>query len=142
MPLTGWKSGFRESVSEQERVNVLIALGGFSEKAVIAKALDYVIDQVPARNQFIPIASMSANPAAIPLLWDWYTANLSKIETFHPLLHERLITAIVPSAGLYRPEEIRGYFTDYLSRSDKARDAIKLALEKLEINLRMRQAMD
>ena len=132
----------RESVSEQERVNVLIALGGFSEKAVIAKALDYVIDQVPARNQFIPIAAMSANPAAIPLLWDWYTANLSKIETFHPLLHERLITAIVPSAGLYRPEEIRGYFTDYLSRSDKARDAIKLSLEKLEINLRMRQAMD
>jgi tricorn protease interacting factor F2/3 len=130
----------RESVSEQERVNVLIALGGFSEKAVVAKTLDYVIDQVPARNQFIPIAAMSANPVAIPLLWDWYTANLSKIETFHPLLHERLITAIVPSAGLYRPEEIRGYFTGYLSRSEKARDAIKLALEKLEINLRMRQA--
>lgn len=131
-----------ESFSEQDRVNVLIALGGFSEKADIAKALDYVIDQVPARNQFIPIAAMSANPAAIPLLWDWHTANLPKIETFHPLLHERLITAIVPSAGLYRPEEIRSYFTDYLSRSEKARDAIKLALEKLEINLRMRQAMD
>ena len=132
---------YRESASEQERVNVLIALGGFTDKTVIAKALDYVIHQVPARNQFIPIVSMAANPSAIPLLWDWYTANLPKIETFHPLLHERLITAIVPSAGLYRPEEIRGYFTDYLSRSEKARDAIKLALEKLEINLQTRKAI-
>ncbi|MDO9109682.1 MAG: hypothetical protein Q7U40_03435, partial [Desulfatirhabdiaceae bacterium] len=56
-----------------------------------------------------------------------------------PLLHERLITAIVPSAGLYRPEEIRGYFTCYLSRSDKAKDAIKLSLEKLKINLQTRK---
>jgi aminopeptidase N len=131
---------YRESASEQERVNVLIALGGFTDKMVIAKALDYVIHQVPARNQFIPIVSMAANPSAIPLLWDWYTSNLSKIETFHPLLHERLITAIVPSAGLYRPEEIRGYFIDYLSRSEKAKDAIKLALEKLEINLQTRKS--
>jgi aminopeptidase N len=129
----------RESASEQERVNILVALGGFSGKAVIAKVLDYVIDQVPARNQFIPIASMAANPSAIPLLWDWYKANLPKIETFHPLLHERLITAIVPSAGLNRPAEIRAYFTAYLSRSDKAKDAIKMSLEKLEINLRIRK---
>ncbi|MCX5883841.1 MAG: ERAP1-like C-terminal domain-containing protein, partial [Deltaproteobacteria bacterium] len=130
---------YRESASEQERVNVLIALGGFTDKKVIAKALDYVIHQVPARNQFIPIVSMAANPSAIPLLWDWYTANLPKIETFHPLLHERLITAIIPSAGLNQPEEIRGYFTDYLSRSEKAKDAIMLALEKMEINLRTRK---
>ena len=132
---------YRESDSEQERVNVLIALGGFTDRAVIAKALDYVIHQVPGRNQFIPIAAMAANPSAISLLWDWYTANLSIIETFHPLLYERLITAIVPSAGLYRPDEIRGHFTDYLGRSDKARDAIKLALEKLEINLQTRNAI-
>jgi tricorn protease interacting factor F2/3 len=131
---------YRESGSEQERVNVLVALGGFSEKAVIAKALDYVIHQVPARNQFIPIVSMSTNPTAIPLLWDWYTANITKIETFHPLLHERLITAIVPSAGIYRPDEIRAYFINYLSHSEKAKDAIKLALEKLEINLQTRKA--
>jgi aminopeptidase N len=130
---------YRESASEQERVNVLVALGGFTDKTAIARALDYVIHQVPARNQFIPIVSMAANPSAIPMLWDWYTANLPKIETFHPLLHERLITAIVPSAGLYRPDEIRGYFTEYLSRSEKAKDAIKLALEKLEINLQIRK---
>ena len=127
----------RESASEQERVNILIALGGLVDQAVITKALGYVIDQVPARNQYIPISSMAANPAAIPLLWNWYMDNLLKIETIHPLLHERLITAIVPSAGLYRPDEIRNHFTDYLIRSDKARDAIKLALEKLEINLQI-----
>ncbi len=138
----GWlEKRYRESASEQERVNVLAALGCFSEKPVIAKALDYVIARVPARNQFIPIVLMAANPSAIPLLWDWYTANLPTIETFHPLLHERLITSIVPSAGMYRPDEIRGYFTDYLTRSEKAKDAIRLALEKLEINLRARKAL-
>ena len=129
----------RESASEQERVNILIALGGFTDKDVIAAALDYVIEQVPARNQYVPIASMAANPEAVPLLWDWYTANLPKIESFHPLLHERLITAIVPSAGLLRPDEIRSHFSDYMSRTERAKDAIKLALEKLEINLQTRR---
>jgi len=135
-------SRFRESGSEHERVNILSALGCFQEKPVIEKALDYVIREVPARNQFIPVLSMAANPSAIPLLWDWYTANLPIIETFHPLLHERIITAMVPWAGIFRQDEIKAHFTWYLEKTGKTGDAIKMALERLEINLRIRKRLD
>jgi len=41
-------------------------------------------------------------------------------------------------AGLENVDEVRTFFEDYLLKTDKARDAIKMSLERLEINLRMR----
>jgi len=35
---------------------------------------------------------------------------------------------------------VRKFFEGYMQKTDKARDVIKLSLEKLEINLRMRAA--
>ncbi len=132
---------FRQSVSEHERLNILSALGCFLERSALEKTLDYVLERVPARNKFIPVAAMAANPHGIPLLWPWYRANLKSIEQFHPLLYERVITALVPAAEIEIADEVKTFFGNYLRTSDRARDAIKLALEKLEINLRMRQAV-
>jgi hypothetical protein len=36
------------------------------------------------------------------------------------------------------PQEVQGFFEDYMQKTDKATDVIKLSLERLEINLRMR----
>jgi hypothetical protein len=83
---------------------------------------------------------MASNPYAIPLLWDWYVNNLEEIVQFHPMLYERVIAAIVPVAGIKRADEVKTFFNDYLKKSDKAKDVIKLSLERLEINLRMRSA--
>ncbi len=83
---------------------------------------------------------MSANPFAIPLMWDWYVAHLEEIEQFHPMLYERVVAAIIPVAGIEKADEVRAFFDDYMRKKDKARDVIKLSLEKLEINLRMRAA--
>jgi tricorn protease interacting factor F2/3 len=71
-------------------------------------------------------------------MWDWYVSNLKQIEQFHPMLYERVIAAIVPTAGIKRADEVKAFFDDYLKKSDKAKDVIKLSLERLEINLRMR----
>ena len=137
-----WLDGrFRESSSEHERVNVLSALGCFKELPLIDKALDYVIREVPARNQFIPVAAMAANPAAIPLLWDWYLANLTRIRDFHPLLHERIICAMIPWTGIYRTDEIKAHFGQDSERTGKAGDAVRMSLERLEINLRVRKTL-
>ena len=138
--LEWFDSRFRQSASEHERLNILTALGCFSEKPVIEKALDYVLDQVPARNQFIPVVSMSFNPNAVPLLWNWYTSHLDRLEQFHPLLYERILTALISSSGIHRPDEVRNFFNAYMLKSEKAGDAIRLALERLEIRLRMRRA--
>ncbi|MGD2187118.1 MAG: M1 family metallopeptidase [Desulfobacterales bacterium] len=131
---------FQSSKIEHERMNILMALGCFKEKVQIKKSQQYILDEVPPRNKFIPVVAMASNPYAIPLLWDWYVSNLEQIEQFHPMLYERVIAAIVPMAGLDREQEVKGFFRDYMQKTDKAKDVIRLSLERLEINLRMRTA--
>ena len=125
---------------EHERINILIALGCFKDGALTKKAQQYVLDTVPARNKFIPVVAMCANPHAIALMWDWYISHLEEIEQFHPMLYERVVAAIIPAAGIERADEVKTFFDDYMKQKEKARDVIKLSLEKLEINLRMRAA--
>jgi aminopeptidase N len=129
-----------QSQVEHERINILIALGCFKDGALTKKAQQYVLDTVPARNKFIPVVAMCANPHAIALMWDWYISHLEEIEQFHPMLYERVVAAIIPAAGIERADEVKNFFDDYMKQKEKARDVIKLSLEKLEINLRMRAA--
>ncbi len=131
---------FQSSRVEHERMNILIALGCFKEKASNQKSQQYILNEVPARNKFIPVVAMAANPYAIPLLWDWYVSNLDQIEQFHPMLYERVVAAIVPMAGIENPQEVQEFFEDYMQKTAKAKDVIKLSLERLEINLRMRNS--
>lgn len=131
---------FQSSQIEHERMNILIALGCFQNPELIKKAQNYVLEKVPARNTFIPVVAMASNPFAIPLMWDWYVSNLARIERFHPMLYERVVAAIVPIAGLLRADEVKAFFENYMKKTNKAADVIKLSLEKLEINLRMRAA--
>ena len=129
---------FVQSQVEHERMNILMALGCFKEKAPLENALQYILDKVPARNKFVPVVAMAANPYAIPLLWDWYVSHLEQIEQFHPMLYERVVASIVPVAGLDNPQAVKDFFVDYMQKTDKATDVIKLSLERLEINLRLR----
>jgi tricorn protease interacting factor F2/3 len=121
-------------------MNILVALGCFKNKGLLKNTLQYILDRVPARNKFVPVVAMSSNPYAIPLLWDWYVSNLEQIEQFHPMIYERVVASFVPMAGMDNPKEVKKFFEDYMQKTDKAKDVIKLSLEKLEINLRMRAA--
>ena len=131
---------FQQSQIEHERMNILTAMGCFREKGALENSLQYILDSVPARNKFVPVVAMASNPYAIPLLWDWYVLNLEQIEQFHPMLYERVVAAIVPVAGMHDPQAIRDFFETYMQKTDTAKDVIKLSLERLEINLRMRAA--
>jgi tricorn protease interacting factor F2/3 len=131
---------FVQSKVEHERMNILVALGCFKEKEPLESALQYILDTVPGRNKFVPVVAMTTNPHAIALLWDWYVLNLEQIEQFHPMLYERVVAAIVPLAGMENPDAVKQFFKDYMQKTEKAKDVIKLSLERLEINLRMRAA--
>jgi tricorn protease interacting factor F2/3 len=128
----------QKSKSEHERLTILSALGCFRRRSEIEKTLDYLLAAVPPRNQFIPVVALASNLHAAPLLWDWYVGRLSEIERFHPMLYERVIAAIVPAVGVDRPEDVQKFFTDYMQKSDKARDVIRMSLERMQINCRMR----
>jgi aminopeptidase N len=131
---------FRETPNEHERMNLLIAMGAFDGWSLTARALAFALDHVPARNRFMPIVAAAANPRAIPYLWDWYITNRSTLEAFHPLLYERVITALVPTAGLGREAQVRTAMAEYGLKRPALADAIALAMENLDINSRMRAA--
>lgn len=129
---------FKVSESEHERMNILAGLACFRESDLIHKALDFALTEVPSRNKFMPIAAMGVNPYAEPMLWEWFVNNLQQLEKMHPLHLERVITGITPIAGIEKAPEVRGFLESYVARSPKIRDSVTLALEKLEINIGMR----
>ena len=126
------------SDSEHERMNVLAALGSFKESHLIEMAQQYVLDKVPARNKFVPISYMAANPYAMPSMWGWYVSRLEELEKFHPMHYERVIAALVPLCGLGHEAEIETFFEAYMAKKEKAKDVIRLSLERLTVNSKMR----
>ena len=126
--------------SEHERMNILMALGSQKNPDLIRETCDYTLNEVPDRNRFIPLVSLCLNPHAIPLMWDWFLEHVQELESFHPLLYERVIAGIVPIAGMKNPETVHDFFMAYMEKNPQTVDVVKLSLEKLEINLAMRAA--
>src|SRR6056297_3884 len=126
--------------SEQEKINLLTAMGCFKDTEQIEKALDYILTHTPDRNKFVPVAQMAVNPYAIPLMWDWYTQNCRYLKKIHPLIHERIIGAIVPICGLYPTASVEAFFDSHFKETETTAPVIRMALEKLEINRRLRNA--
>ncbi|MBW1699509.1 MAG: M1 family metallopeptidase [Deltaproteobacteria bacterium] len=135
----GWlKQRFQTSKSEHERLNLLLAMGCFKDKDLIESALMFALNEVPARNKFIPIVSATDNPHAISFLWEWYLSHLKELESFHPLLYERVLAAIIPVCALKAPDSAKAFFNDYIKTHHNLKDTIRMSLERLEINLRLK----
>ena len=82
---------------------------------------------------------MGANLSAKSIMWHWYKSQIDVIENFHPMIYERIVATIIPSVGIEKPDEVTSFFEDYMARTQKAGDVIRLSLEKLNINLQMRE---
>ena len=128
--------------SEHERMNILMALGSQKDPGLILETCAYTLEHVPDRNRFIPLVALCLNPYAIPMMWGWFRERVQVLETFHPLLYERVIAGVIPLAGMQNPAEVREFFTAYMDKHPQTADVVKLSLEKLEINLAMRRAAD
>ncbi len=127
------------SESEHERMNLLAALGSFGDRRLLEKAWAYTLEKVPARNKFVPITHMAANPYAIRFMWEWYVSHLEDLEKLHPIHYERVIACIVPVCAVECEQEVKAFFQDYMTEKDVAKDVIRLSLERLEVNCRMRK---
>jgi tricorn protease interacting factor F2/3 len=139
--LKWFKKRMETTNSEHERMNIITALGSFSTDGVMDEALQFVLDKVPARNKFITLVSAAQHPEAASWLWDWFKAHLDELEQFHPMLYERVIGAFIPACGLVQTEAVQKFFASYQEKKPSFADVIKLSLEKLEINLKMRSFM-
>ena len=125
---------------EHERIQVIAALGCFRDLGLIHKALAYSLEKVPGRNRFIPMTVAAANPYATGDMWQWFTDHVDSLETLHPLLYERVIAGIVPVSGLSNPEDVNTFFSQYLDQKPHLEAVVRMSLERLEINHRMRSS--
>jgi aminopeptidase N len=136
-----FKNQIQTTESEHERMNILLALGCLSDETVSREAMQYALTSVPSRNQHIPFIAFARNPHATEMMWAWYVDHVPELEAFHPLLYERVIEAIVPICGLGHETQVEAFFEAYLAEKNKAEAVIKLSLERLRINERMRAAL-
>jgi len=83
--------------------------------------------------------AMAENPVAADFLWQWYQDNLAALEQIHPMIYERIIAAVISAAGLKKPEKIENFFVAYMEKQPQTKDVIRLSLERLKINLQMRE---
>jgi tricorn protease interacting factor F2/3 len=133
-----FKGQLDASGSEHERMNILAAMGCLSDETVMREALAFTLDHVPQRNRHLPIVSCAGNPRAVQYMWEWFEANIDQLETFHPLLFERVIDSLVSVAGMGRAGAVRGFFKSYLSRKSAGAATIRIAMEFLAVNERLR----
>jgi len=126
--------------SEHERLQILTALGCFRDLGLIKKALAYSLEKVPGRNRFIPMTAAAVNPYATGAMWQWFADHVESLEALHPLLFERVIAGIVPVSGLSSPKGVDAFFSQYLDQKPHLEAVVRMSLERLEINRRMRSS--
>jgi tricorn protease interacting factor F2/3 len=131
---------YENAESEHDRTNVLSALGCFRIPEILSKVRAFTLVHVPPRNQSIPVAAMAENPTAVERLWEWYTTEKAVFAEFHPLIHERVFASIVPVCKDLKADAVRRFLSENQIKINP--DVVSLTLERLSLNLRLRQKMN
>ena len=134
---------FEASDSEQERMILSVVLGCV-QRENMDKVVEFSLEEMPPRLQYIPLYMMSANPGLTPYLWEMFRKNQAKLEKFHPLYFERILIGVISIGGLIQESDIKGFFSTYAPESLKSyqkylRQTVDMALEMLDVNLKMRK---
>jgi aminopeptidase N len=122
-----------------EKLYILEAFGCQQNKKDILKTLNMNLKQVPSQSRHYLFSSMAGNPEALELVWPWFLKNFKKIEEQSPMVYARTIASLIPMGGLENISEVSQFFKEYLNEKDLAKDTIKMTLELLEINSKMRE---
>jgi len=123
---------------EHEKINILMALGCFKDKESLSKSFNYILEKVPNKNKFFPLRQLSKNLVILDDLWTWFLDKLQALEKLHPILFGRVVVSLIPLAGLGKEAEVKDFFNDYMSKKDITKDTIKMVVELMEINSRLR----
>jgi tricorn protease interacting factor F2/3 len=119
-----------------EKAYIYQALGCFQEESQILKALDIMIKEVPAQSWLYTFRMIGSNKEALDLLWKWFKEHLDTLEKKSPFVLARTIAALIPLGGLANRKDVEVFLNDYANKNEFHKDTIKMALEKLKINLR------
>lgn len=122
-------------IAEGESQEILSAVGMLSDQNSYMEMLDYVVDQVPARNQFIALTSAAANPLSRGALWEWFTRRVEALERLHRFHFLNIVVAAVSADGRGRLPELQNFFESYRqAHPDMSEETVDMALELAEVN--------
>ena len=123
-----------------EKLYILQALGCQQNKKDILNTLNMNLKQVPSQSRHYLFNSMARNPEALEFLWPWFLKNFKEIESQSPMVYARSIASLIPMGGLENVTEVKQFFKEYINEKELAKDTIKMTLELLEINSKMRES--
>jgi tricorn protease interacting factor F2/3 len=123
---------------EIEQDYMLEALGCFREKKHILNALNFILEHVPQQSQYIAFEIMGKNAYAIEPLGEWLLDNHKKLEKLPKSAYERAIEYLVPIGSLNKKSEIKQLLEERMKKTMIGRGTLKIALETLEINSRLK----
>jgi aminopeptidase N len=126
---------YEETENEQLSINLLRAMGNFTNPSHIEKMQAFTFEKVPSRNSTYLVGSISNNPIAKDTLWHWYLANLDNFEKMHEYMYQISILAIVRQSSAYH-NDVKNFFNGYVEKNPKVSDAVDMALESLDIRKR------
>jgi tricorn protease interacting factor F2/3 len=126
-----------EETPETEKIMIISALGAFKTKEKVFEALKFALENIPLKNKYITINSAGGNLAFIDHSWKWFLDNLDELQKLHPMHFQRVILGLTTLGGLGKEDEVRSTLLN-ASFYNKHADAIKMALEKMEVNSRFR----
>ncbi len=125
---------------EHERVALLQGLAAFTKESLIKRYLDFVVKEVPMRNQGRALTFIAMNPSSHDILWPWFKEHQASFEKIHPNIYELIIMSLVQFAFLPYKEEIRQFLEDHAKQIPRFKPSFKLAQEVMEVIDRFVQA--
>jgi aminopeptidase N len=129
----------RGAAIEQDRLNALHALACLPRREQLEEVLEFALHEVPPRNKHMLIAGVATNPTALSWIWGWFRGHVGELEKLHRMHQERVISAVVPLGGMDVAGQVESFFESYLRENPALADAVRLALERLAVNLQMRR---
>ncbi len=124
---------------ESEKLYSLQALGCMRDKERLITTLEFNLEQVPKKNRDRIISMAGQNPIMTGYMWQWFLDNLEKLEQLHPMQFESIIAGLIPICGLGKEPEVRQFLEKYVKKNETVKDTIKMALERLDVNSRLRR---
>jgi aminopeptidase N len=124
---------YKKMQSEEERKDILIALGFFRDPAILESVCGFTVKNVPPGNQFIVFSSIAANPEAKSVLFEIFQKNEKQIKQFPNMSQQRIIISVCKNFFNKDISSIEKYFNAY-SQNNDIKDAVSYGLEMVRIN--------
>ncbi len=124
---------YAEMASEEERRDVLIALGSFHDPKIVKNVWDFAMKNVPISNQFVPISAMAANPKNNSKIFELFQKDIDAIKEMPSMSQQRIILALCGNWREIDSAPVINLLAGY-SENPEILDSIQYGLEIVQIN--------